>query len=357
MSMTVPNMAIQSARVEVDTGIKLTVTNVLSASSLNSWTVKSPTYYYPQAPDGLILWTNAALTCKGNGSFSNAYFQLYGGRNEGATGTNLTTLRVDGNLTLKNATRFFTYSAGTNSTFTNYDGLVSVGGTLTMETNAWIYPACDAAKAGGALFSVGNLTIGRYAGFNADGLGWSGWYANSPHTYTARGPGAGWYGSGGAYYGGGSYGGLGGRGTLGTYGSSNAPVLPGSGGGVYGSYQSPGGGLVRIEAKGTIAMDGTISANGGNDSVAGAGGSGGGIYVRCRRFLASSYASIFAKGGNAVQTTGASGGGGRIAIWWITETNSAATISAAGGTTETPGTAGTIVWRNFADRGTMCFIR
>ena len=85
----------------------------------------------------------------------------------------------------------------------------------------------------------------------------------------------------GAYAGGGGHGGKGGDGDGYIGGNShdptNAPMLPGSGGG---SFQSgvpanqggKGGGAIYVQASGTVTIDGTISANGLNSGWACGGG-------------------------------------------------------------------------------------
>lgn len=158
-----------------------------------------------------------------------------------------------------------------------------------------------------------NFLLSTGGTINVDAMG----YANN------TGPGKGIDGVGG---GGGSYGGKGGRGANGTegatYGSSNAPIDPGSGGPVYGGSPgyvgSHGGGAVRIEATGSVVVNGTISANGGNlagpnPSNYGAGASGGAIYITCNTFGGSTNGMLRANGGNGGSVGGA-GGGGRIAI-------------------------------------------
>ena len=81
-----------------------------------------------------------------------------------------------------------------------------------------------------------------------------------------------------------------------------------------------GGGLIRIETPGTAHIDGLLSANGGN-AYRGGGGSGGGIYIHCRRFAGGTSALLSANGGDYTYATApelaGGGGGGRIAIWRI----------------------------------------
>lgn len=135
---------------------------------------------------------------------------------------------------------------------------------------------------------------------------------------SAAGPGAG-YASGSRS--GGGYGGQGGAGKTTdanggkTYGSPVGPLLAGSGG-CYNGRGGDGGGLVHIEADGTITLDGTITAQGGqpldaDDGTAG-GGAGGGILLAGRKLTGSGLLSV--RGGDG-RTYAGGGGGGRIALW------------------------------------------
>jgi len=140
---------------------------------------------------------------------------------------------------------------------------------------------------------------------------------------TARqgfGPGGG-RGDGTYYGGGGSYGGLGGQsdntGSSPTYGLTNAPGDPGSGGGCKsqnGSIGGNGGGYVRIQATGQALINGTINADGGGGigGDGGGGGSGGGVWISCSTFSATNGA-VSASGGDGCSLAGG-GGGGRIAV-------------------------------------------
>lgn len=164
-----------------------------------------------------------------------------------------------------------------------------------------------------------NFTIAAGGMINADERGY----------FCANGPGRG-EGAGGGYGSGGGYGGQGGMGlskyAVGMpYGSTGAPLDPGSGGGTYPFWVSAhGGGAVRIEAADTATIDGIISANGKNGNVAGqaggGGGSGGAIYISCRTFGGGTGGVLRANGGNGSYESGyiqyayGAGGGGRIAV-------------------------------------------
>ena len=102
-----------------------------------------------------------------------------------------------------------------------------------------------------------------------------------------------------------------------TYGSTNAPLDPGSGGGANAQWASSpghGGGAVRIAAAGTVMIEGTVTANGSDTTGnTGGGGSGGAIFITCNRFGGSSNGLLQADGGGGAIYSGG-GGGGRIAV-------------------------------------------
>lgn len=221
--------------------------------------------------------------------------------------------------------------AGRTSDFAADPGLdIVVQGALTLATNCWIYPQSDYTNGGSALFQVGSLVVAQGGGFNADNLGFAGGiYAIDGYNGAGHGPGA----ASGATYGGGGagYGGAGGHGpsadplTPGgpAYGDTNAPVQPGSGAGIAQTRAgSSGGGLVRIEAAGDVTLDGTLTANG--QTVGGywlAGGSGGGIYIRCDHLIGAASGLLSANGGDGDEDAaqedrgGGGGGGGRIMVY------------------------------------------
>lgn len=162
-----------------------------------------------------------------------------------------------------------------------------------------------------------------------------------------------------SYAGGGSYGGIGYNGsspTAGTrYSDETAPLYLGAGGGrdsVYGNG-GDGGGKVRINASGTVTVNGNIDANGEqgerDQGFTGGGGSGGSVYITATTLAGSG--TITANGGRGREWTHDShgGGGGRIALEYTSKTYSGS-ISADGGDNSsgigTAGTAGTIFEEN-----------
>jgi hypothetical protein len=192
-----------------------------------------------------------------------------------------------------------------------------LGGTVThalCDTNA------SPDNTNRVFLSASNVFIGSSGKIIADYRGYRG---GSNSISFGQGPGGAKNG-GGAGYGGagvaasGNANGAGGP----VYGSAEEPTDPGSGGGGTAAFTAtagrPGGGAVRIEATGTVTVNGTITANALRDGLqylAGK-GSGGSVFIRCRQF-ASTNGIIRADGGENSGTywlIGTCGGGGRIAI-------------------------------------------
>ena len=189
---------------------------------------------------------------------------------------------------------------------------------LLMSSNAWLtayrYSYYNPANTLNFSFS-GNATIQAGSGIFTDAAGYPG----------GQGPGAGQYASGGppyTYSGGGA--GHGGRGANSTgnyaaggntYDYATSPSSAGSGGGYYSPYSfgGSGGGVIHLTVTGTLQMDGTISANGGDGSGSGGGGgSGGSIWLAVGTL--SGAGSITANGGSGAVSVGGGGGGGIIYI-------------------------------------------
>lgn len=198
---------------------------------------------------------------------------------------------------------------------------------------------------------TGDLTIDAGGQISADEKG------HGP----GDGPGAG-EGCNGCASGGGAYGGTGGNsganGSLslagGTpYGSILQPTDLGSGSGDPGAgVGASGGGAIQLDVGGTLTVDGTITAAGGNGANAytgkrhtGGGGSGGSIYITATTLTGSG--SIEANGGIGSfhywgnSQHGGGGGGGRIAIYRTSDTF-AGSITARGGDGFEHGGAGTV---------------
>ena len=285
-------------------------------------------------------------------------------------------LDCGGNLLLQSNAALIVRSANTNGVSPDYGALVNVAGNISVATGTWIY-AYSATNGGAPLFRAGSLTVASGGGFNADGRGYAG---GTPSGNGQGGSGGGKYNAGGS--GGGGHGGPGGNGSGGlgggTYGSSNAPVTPGSGGAGCGNWGQapggPGGGVIRIEAGSSVLVNGMLSANGSGGGGQGAGGgAGGSIQVRCRTF-AGSNGTLRANGGAAGSVDSGNGGGGRIAVWvGVTPTTVippsspsyvpslpkfTGSITATNGTGgAAAGSPGTVVLGDVTPAGTVFFIR
>ena len=270
-------------------------------------------------------------------------------------GRELNKIAIGGDLTLKNGGALEINAAETNATM-KWGGEVQVAGSVTVGDRGRLIATCDQMNLGAPHFVFGgDFTVEEGGVVSADGRGGFGASYNnnsSPnfpimHDMLGKGPGAG-YGMGAAGYGG--RGGLAaGMNTDGTpskwtatyntdacgntYGDAWKPDMCGSGGGCQ-RYKSggSGGGLIFIEARGDIRIDGLVKANGFgsfDSSCYNTGsfyrpqaGSGGGIYLCGETFAGSG--QITAKGGDGMNRTWQSaseiggsqapGGGGRIAV-------------------------------------------
>lgn len=99
-----------------------------------------------------------------------------------------------------------------------------------------------------------------------------------------------------------------------TYGSDTQPYDLGSGG--YGGENSPGGGLVYLLVWGTLTVNGSIFAVGGQGCGSGSGGS---IYIKSPTIMGDSSGVISVKGGPSDGHGGSGrGAGGRIAVYYDT---------------------------------------
>ena len=182
------------------------------------------------------------------------------------------------------------------------------------------------------------------------------------------GPGALWFRRGA------THGGVGGfvRGYTGhrrvlPYGDAAEPVLPGSSGASSKwNVGTAGGGAVRIDATGTVTINGVISADAAstaNTSGTYTGcGSGGSVLIYCNAFCGAN-GSVTARGGSgnvALQTASNAsyfaGGGGRIAIHYTTaDATSGMTFSVAEGRALNTGFNAQDAYAGDADAGTLWF--
>jgi len=201
--------------------------------------------------------------------------------------------------------------------------------------------------------SVFAVTINIQGTLTGDGSGFVGGAAG----VAGSGPGGGGVCSGNSGGAGGGYGGVGGStsGATGgsTYGSVTSPTDLGSGGsGGCGSGSASGdagGGAIRLDATGTITIDGVIRANGSDGNAAdygGGGGSGGSVYITSASLAGSgSVLAEGATGGSGVNDPGAGGGGGRVSMKFTVSDSfsGSGTISVAAGSPGNPGEGTSIV--------------
>ena len=204
-------------------------------------------------------------------------------------------------------------------------GTLTAAGTISLKGGSTLVAEGKntTAQVGGVWVGLGvaidavDILVDATSKITADGKGYAG---AAPYYLAGAGPGAGLGGSGGGT--GAGYGGIGGVNTYGragggVYGSPLAPTDLGSGGGSddhSGDWGGNGGGAIRINASGTLTLDGTISANGVNGGYDGGGaGSGGSIWVTTHALIGSG--TFKAVGGNGPNTSWpGGGGGGRVAV-------------------------------------------
>ena len=231
----------------------------------------------------------------------------------------------------------------TQSGVASNSALVSVFGTLYVGSNCTIYPYSYPTNSSAPLFTMRDLLVATGGTINADAKGYA---SNLGTGHGISGSGAGYGGQGGQelysvnHWAGGI-----------TYGSSNAPVDPGSGGGKM-LYDVYGGGLVTVQASGNVRIDGTITANGQSDLVdRSGGGSGGGIYIKCWKFYGGG--SLSANGGSTVNYSGGGGGGGRIAVWMQAPLHTVSNTVNGGIGYDSTGQVGTVVFGLLPPPGTI----
>ena len=277
-------------------------------------------------------------------------------RPEVYAGTQMVRLEVGGDVTVLDGARLDIRAAETNEA-NAVGAFVAVGGTLTVGAKGHLYAWCDAVSGGAPAFSVSNLTVAADGLMSAEGRGFAGATGRdngSTDQYWNRrtvgyGPTPGFGKWGNSWAGvtfadgttiaapatGGSHGGLGGLSMIADGGNvayaetgddECLPALPGSGGGAdalaFGN--GAGGGVIRVEAKDHIQVDGTICADAGRTwGLVGAasGGAGGTIRLKSRTFAGEQTGILTARGGDIGATeekrrmASGAGGGGRISVW------------------------------------------
>lgn len=265
------------------------------------------------------------------------------------------TVCCDGNLLLTNSATLTIRSGETNGSDGPFGARLEVGGMMRLSSGTKFRPESHPVNGGSVAVSVGRLEVAVGAVVDADGAGYGNRGGNSVAGYGLGGGGAGGYRGGG-----GGYGGRGGNGTgsIGgaVYGSESAPDAPGSAGGTHdrGDRPGAGGGLIHVEAIGSITLNGSLKAAGGSGNGGGGGGSGGGIFLRCTKFIGNG--TITANGGNAGESDGGGGGGGRVALWSQTRPTLLDSVTVTKGVGGTGAADGTIYWRAYK-AGLMVIIR
>ncbi|MBQ2624044.1 MAG: hypothetical protein IJG18_03005 [Kiritimatiellae bacterium] len=237
-----------------------------------------------------------------------------------------TDIVVDGNLTIAGTAVVHAYASVGEAddalrTWRHYKAggaSVSVGGDINVEGSAKVFSHCHGRSGVGVVWHAdGDFTLGTSAQFN--GSEFSSYDKNRGNTTRAYGYGWRWpNGINVISYGTGSHGGAGGNREADTvYGYAYAPFLPGSpGNGKKNERKGEGGGTVRIDAGGAVALNGKIYVTGGNNDGSGNNaGAGGGVWITCDTFAAGSSAIIDACGGCSTQHGSCGGGGGgRVCI-------------------------------------------
>jgi len=314
----------------------LTVNGTLNAETIEG---------IPNAADNLVTLTvTGDVTISGSGSRLRLYrSSLHGGAD--------LTLLSNGQLDVySRATGIPADYDDTHPPATAYGALVRVAGDMTVNTGCKVNPYAHPTDGGVPKFEMRNLFVAAGGEFDANHRGFTS--GNGPGGTTNRG-GAGYGGEGGDAYSamrGGP-----------TYGSTNAPVQPGSGGG-----GRAGGGTIWIEAQRTVEIDGLLTCHGRAGQHDIGTGSGGSIYIVCNRFMGAETGYLNARGGDTSGSSGG-GGGGRIAVWSTHNTFNQDNVLVRGGTADNedgvnapnrqPGQPGTIVWGHIPPKGTLLMLR
>jgi len=209
---------------------------------------------------------------------------------------------------------------------------------LTVTNNAMLECQGDndgnPVNGSGVIINATDVTVDSGAQIYAYNLGFAG----------AEGPGVGSSGTHGA---GAGHGGKGGNGAGSTggpeYGSATEPIELGSGGGYSGEKGNPGGGAVKINASGTVTINGTVNCRGAAPSGGHrAGGSGGSVWITSS--ILTGTGKLRVDGANGSGGTGG-GAGGRIALHAGSYDSILAAVSITGGTAQYgDGEPGTIVY-------------
>ena len=194
---------------------------------------------------------------------------------------------------------------------------------VTLNTGRITHALCDTNAAPDNTNRVrivaANIAIFSNAQINADAMGFRGGPGIGGAYTNGQGPGGATHGASGNGTAGAGYGGRGGdsyySGTPGaSYGTADAPSLPGSGGAGKDAvgFGGNGGGAIRLEAANSLTVNGIISANGGNGYGAGSGGS---VWISCLSISGTS-GVISADGGRGSAPRAGEGAAARAAVFY-----------------------------------------
>ena len=254
------------------------------------------------------LLEEAALVVKGDLTMTNTASLTVAPRNETRRGH----IEVGGNLSLTGSGTL-TVSAGPTDegdfTSANGAGFVNVGGDFLVGGSSTVIPNSEPWTGGSVVFTVGgDFVLTTNAAFKANA---NGFQRKKNYLPVTLGPGWGLSYTIGAGYGG--YG-VANNATYGkTYGFDLAPVMPGSPAGDYADH--PGGGLIRVHAKGRADLAGRLDAAATASDTGASSASGGGVWVTAeKRISVRPGATLKARGGYKCTGVGVAGGGGRIAL-------------------------------------------
>jgi len=228
-------------------------------------------------------------------------------------------LLTNGKSTVVTVTASADLTLAGNHEMTVTNDAVNVSADLTLaDTASLSHTASTATETRRLVVQAAAFTVQTGAKVNLNARGWPGAKGaqgaiSYPGESSTHAPGQ---------YAAGSHGGLGSPGGSGNqptiaYDRVDDPRYPGSGGGFYnGSYPGgTGGGVLRATCSASIAINGAITADGGNAN--GGGGAGGTIYLKAP--IVSGTGSLSAVGGNGQSGWSSGGaGGGRIAVLFST---------------------------------------
>jgi hypothetical protein len=285
--------------------------------------------------DDLIVNENASLTLANGSTIITS------------NGSSLNSITSSGTLNLSSGA-IYTVSdliiSGGNTSLTEYSTsipfmvdtiIVKNSGVLTHNTNTTVQTHVLNIVAN-------NIDIQTGGSINVIGRGYRG-----NNSASGSGPGGGVY-VGGGYGGGGGHGGSGASGFSGAGGIAycnieNISTIGSAGAGGSGTAGGSGGGLIMLDVKGTLNIDGHIVANAGTRTAGSlaAGGSGGGIKIVANQITGIPQ-SISAIGSAGNTTWSGGGGGGCISVMYSLASviNSVEDVNISGGTGRTAGNIG-----------------